>query len=217
MSEKSYKRQGLCLYSVLALGQCTGSHRLLNFKNFHEHIRVGLILDLLGSAISTFLILVLNNSMLSAAETEAGYSLKYTSLQSNTVIIKFVLMLLLLVECVVFAVEMCLLNRLKRKTPYENSITKLDEPSKRKKYAKLYSIGTLIWLLVCAILFTLFMVFLDEASCRAGLVAHWDKVCLYCNDLNCADCSETGVDSCGVCKAGYYLDRETGACLSDDC
>ena len=96
------------------LGHITASYRLLNFKNFHRYIKIGLILDLVGSAIATFIILVVNNSMLSIGAKEAGYTLAYTSLQSNAVIIKFVLILMLVLDSVLFTVQYCQLIRFKK-------------------------------------------------------------------------------------------------------
>lgn len=67
-------------------------------------------------------------------------------------------MFVLLVDCVLFIFEMYMLNRFREQSSMQLNVkTKLSEQEKRAKYGIKYSVGNLIYLLICVILFNSFI------------------------------------------------------------
>lgn len=64
---------------------------------------------------------------------------------------KFVLFAILTVEVLVYLVEMYYVNAFRVQAKMNNKKSSLTEKKKRKKFAIAYTIGNLIWLIICAI------------------------------------------------------------------
>lgn len=71
---------GVLLYSALPLSYLTGCYRLLNFKNFHKEIGIGLVIDLLLNAVAMLIVQGLNNSYLNTNAAESGLVFEFSNL-----------------------------------------------------------------------------------------------------------------------------------------
>jgi hypothetical protein len=88
------------MYTGIPLLQFTGFYRLLAVKNFAKYVGVGLFVDLVSTLCLIFL-QGLNNSTI--IENLAGFS--NTKLQSLALITKFVLILDLAIEALMYGFE----------------------------------------------------------------------------------------------------------------
>lgn len=215
---------GMLLYSALPLSYLTGCYRLLNFKNFHKEIGLGLVIDLLLNAVAMLIVQGLNNSYLNTNAARDGLVFEFSNLQSVAVIAKLILLPALLVEFALFFVKLHYLNKYKKavQATYIDGATKLNEVDRRKVFAKKYAIGNIAWLLNCLFVLTLVLGLTETQTCKSGQapINDWTSaICLDCLVTNCAACTESGAESCDACFDGYYLDKYggTAACLEKTC
>jgi len=92
---------GFKMYTGLPFMQFSGFHRLLAVKNFSRYVGTGLFVDLVGTLCLVFL-QGLNNS--TVVQDLAGFS--NTKLQSLALITKFVLIIDIGLECLMFGFEL---------------------------------------------------------------------------------------------------------------
>ena len=109
-----FKRNGVLLYLGVPLSQVTGVYRMLNFKNFNRDQAFGLVADCLINMLAMLIIQAINNSQLNseAAIKEIDYEL--SELQSFAVIIKLLILALLILECILYIVQLRYLHRMQR-------------------------------------------------------------------------------------------------------
>lgn len=103
---RHFKRNGVLLYLGVPLSQVTGIYRMLNFKNFSRDHSFGLGADCLLNMLAMLIIQAINNSQLNseAAIKEVDYEL--SPLQSFAIITKLLILTLLIVECIMYIVQL---------------------------------------------------------------------------------------------------------------
>ena len=143
-----------------------GTHRLINFKNGSQEIGFGLLIDFFLNAITFLITQTLNHGYLSTDATDAGQVYEFSDMQSTTVVFKFLLIIDLLAEFALYAVELYFFNRFRARKVSSKKKYSLSERQKRQKYGKPYAFVNAIWTAVCLLLILIISAGADQQVCR---------------------------------------------------
>ena len=131
LDEADYFKKGYMLYSSLPFCYLVGTHRLLNFKNESYEMGVGLLIDFFFAAITFLVAQTLNHGYLSTDATDAQMVYEFSDMQSSTVIFKFLLIVELTVEIVLYTVELYFFNKFRTRRIMNKQKHGLSEQERR--------------------------------------------------------------------------------------
>ena len=152
----------------MPLSYLTGCYRLLNFKNFHREIGLGLGIDFFLNAIGMLIVQGLNNSYLNTNAAESGLVFEFSNLQSAAVIGKIIFFFGLIIEFILYFVKLRHLNRYLKQNLITGTESKLSEVERRRIFAKRYAMGNVAWLLNCIFILALILGLAETQKCKDG-------------------------------------------------
>jgi len=201
---------------MMPLAYFTGSHRLLNFKNFSFEVGTGLVLDFFCFALPTLFIQAINNATLYQMQYQmSGLLIELNGLQSVAMISKLLLLGDIVIETIMFAYEMIKRHQLEKQGL--SKIGHLSEYKRRKEFAKRYTCRSMLWLVTILVCFILTQFFVDPAACQPTEAVKWGRICESCQVENCVGCRQTGKHGCDLCKDGFFYDALPGRCEDASC
>ena len=150
--------------------------------------------------------------------SEPDFVAEMTRLQTDVIISKFLLLSMIVIEIILFWIELILLHRYKDKARALKFQPILSEESKRKRFASRYLCQVTIWLCLQSIGFVASYYFNPQQQCLSfGQAPEWDGlVCYNCRQAFCDDCRNDN-KVCEKCSEGFYLDEITGQCIDGTC
>jgi len=167
----------------------------------------GLMIDFFFAGMIFLVVETINHGQLSSSASEAQQTYDYTDFQSFTVVAKFALILDVVIESVIYFVEMFYFNKFRTRKTLQKRSFKMSEKNLRKMFGLPYALGNFVWFVLLAFA-VLFLVTFDTAQiCRIDQTqsAMSDQVCLDCAVPNCLTCSKSGTTGCDVCQKGFFL------------
>ena len=181
----------------------TGSHRLLNFKNFKREMISGLLMDFFFYVLPAIMLQGMNNATLAQEDIEFGIGSKFSLLQTTAILLKFANFVDILLEFIMFGIEMYLLHNLGKQGL--DRVGLYNEHDRRQRFASTFMCRTIAWLLVTLVGFVIVQFTVEAHYCHARQSLQWYSICTDCKITDCLDCSKSGADKCDECKEGQYF------------
>ena len=104
-------------------------------------------------------------------------------------ILKFLLMIDLLLEFIMYLFELYKLNQLSQSSV--DVVVRYSEKRRRKAFSRIYITRTSIWMLLIFLGLVAASFLVSEQKCDGEQTMNWWRVCSDCEVENCMDCSQT--------------------------
>ena len=187
--QKIHRQRGCVLYTAVPLTFFTGSYRLLNFRNFAKEVGTGLAIDFLLYILPMIMIQGLNNATVGKQLSSSDVFFSYSGLVKVSMILKFLMMMDLLLEFIMYLFELYKLNQLSQSSV--DVVVRYNEKKRRKAFSKIYITRTSIWMLLIFLGLVAAFFLVSEQKCDSDQTMNWWRVCSDCEVENCMDCSHT--------------------------
>lgn len=156
----------------------------------------------------------MNNATINPNATSADEAYAISSLQAWAVILKLANFVDIVIEMIIWFIELYLLHNLE-KSGLKNVGT-YSEQERRQRFAKRIMWGTIFWLIASGIGFMVVQFVVEAETCGQLQSIEWFSICSSCKVEGCLDCTFGGINKCDECDKGFYFDTENRKCTDCD-